>query len=73
MLQQNPNVSQSPRTEPKEPELREGQEVRILQGQYRGSVGHVEKIEWDEAASEWRYIVTGNRVYLGVYSLKELW
>lgn len=73
MLQQNPNVSQSPRPDVKEPELREGQEVRILKGQYRGTVGHVAKVEWDETAQEWRYIVESNRVHLGEYSLKELW
>ncbi len=58
---------------PVKAELEHGQEVRILVGRYRGTVGHVTGAQWDAEAEGWRYIVTGERVDLGEYTAKELW
>lgn len=72
MVHQNQDVVSSPKQQPK-PDLEDGQQVRILRGQYRGTVGQVSRAEWNEAAGEWLYDVSESRVYLGQYRSKDLW
>lgn len=73
MLQQNLDAAPSSNRQPSKPDLDQGQEVRILRGQYRGTVGHVSRTEWNEASGEWLYEVSDSRVYLGQFRSKELW
>ncbi len=73
MMHQNPDVVASPSSQKPKADLELGQQVRILRGQYRGTVGQVSRTEWNEASSEWLYDVSDSRVYLGQYRSKDLW
>ena len=68
-----PVVPQPTLTMQPQPDLHVGQQVRILSGVYRGTVGHVTDAEWDANEGRWLYTVMGEKVFFGVYSGKELW
>ncbi len=72
-MSQQQSVAGSDVTAAVQPELDVGQQVRVLSGKYRGSVGHVTDIEWRNEAGEWFYVVHNEKVYYGIYSAKELW
>lgn len=73
MTQQSSSRQPYPSSVAAEPELRKGQEVRILSGRYRGTVGKIAEASWDAVHSQWQYFITDGLVDLGSYTEKELW